>query len=112
MSLDNRRKKVQIYGIDKNDVLVEQIFECVKEFIRKELKFHERKEVECTGWRELAYEILDYGEIEDSDSGAFAIRVAYKIAINSKASLNPEVLDDFRYNLIVMLFKHGNQICH
>ena len=112
MTLDNRRKKLQLYNISPEDALVEQIYSCIKEFIKKELKHHENKEMEVTGWRELSYEILNYGTIEDNDSAAFAIRVAYKIAINSKATISCEVIHDFRYNLLIMLCNHGNQICH
>ena len=112
LTLDNRQKKLYLYNMSKNNPLVEQIFSFIKEFIKRELKRHENKEIEITGWRELSYDILDYGAIDEVDSSAFAIRVAYKLAINQNAVINCDVIHDFRYNLIIMLYKHGNQICH
>ena len=112
LTLDNRQKKLYLYNLSRKDPLVEQIFSFVKDFVKRELKRHENKEIEITGWRELSYDILDYGRIDEVDSSAFAIRVAYKLAINQNAVINCDVIHEFRCNLIVMLYKHGNQICH
>lgn len=110
LALDNRQKKLQLFNLVQKDSLAEQIFGLVKEFIKRELKHHEKKEIEITGWRELSHEIVDCDVVEEADSAVFAIRVAYKIAINNKASLSSDALHDFRYNLLIMLFKHGNSI--
>ncbi|OMJ76305.1 hypothetical protein SteCoe_24330 [Stentor coeruleus] len=109
LALDNRQKNLQLYNMRKNDTIIEQIVICVKDFIRRELKHHEQKEIEVTGWRELSYEVIECENIEESDCAAFAIRIAYKVAINNRAALTIEILDDFRYNLLIMLYKHGNQ---
>lgn len=101
-------KKVFIYNVENNSVLNE-IFDCVKKFVARELKVHEKRSIDSTGWRELRPESTHIQGIIESDSAALMIRIAYKIAINNKAVLSSEVLNDFRYNLLIMLYKHGTQ---
>jgi hypothetical protein len=108
VALDSKLKKVVIYNVSQPSVILE-IFECVKKFVKKELKIHEKKSIEGTGWRELRQESVIVDDIQDFDSAAFMLRVAYKIAISNKAAVSSDVLNDFRYNLLVMLFKHGVQ---
>ena len=110
LALNNREKKLEIYNIPAKDLMIEEIFAKVVEFVKRELKFHEKKEIEVTGWRELSYEMIQFGLIDKVDSAAFAIRIAYKIAINNKAQVTHEIMHDFRYNLIIMLYKHGSQV--
>ena len=109
VALDNRQKKLQLYNMSKKEPLVEQIFLCIRDFIIRELKHHEKKDIDVTGWRELNYEAVECGPIGEYATAVFSIRVAYKIAINQKAMLSVESLDDFRYNLLIMLFKHGSK---
>ena len=101
-------KKVVIYNVENNSVLTE-IFDCVRKFVKRELKLHEKRSIEATGWRELRVEPAKIEGINEYDSAALMIRIAYKIAINNKAVLLAEVLNDFRYNLLIMLYKHGVQ---
>lgn len=82
----------------------------ITEFIRKELMHHEGKVLEATGWRDFSYEDTDFGKIIPCDSGVLILRMAYKIAVNPNATVNNEILNDFRFNLLIMLFKHGSQI--
>jgi uncharacterized protein YfkK (UPF0435 family) len=101
-------KKVVVYNVENNSVLTE-IFDCVRKFVKRELKVHEKRSIEATGWRELRAEPAKIDGINEHDSAALMIRIAYKIAINNKALLSAEVLNDFRYNLLIMLYKHGVQ---
>jgi hypothetical protein len=106
--VDSKLKKVIVYNVEQNHV-VQEIFECLKKFVKRELKTHERKDIDATGWRELRVEVVKVEGVSEIDSAAFTIRLAYKVAINNKAVASPEVLNDFRYSLLIMLYKHGIQ---
>lgn len=101
-------KKLIVYNVEQNNV-VQEIFDCLRKFVKRELKIHEKKDIDATGWREIRTEVITIGGVNEYDSGAFSIRLAYKVAVNNKAVASPEVLNDFRYNLLVMLYKHGTQ---
>ena len=49
LALDNRQKKLLLYNLEHKNPLVEEIFFYIKDFIKRELKHHEKKEVEVTG---------------------------------------------------------------
>lgn len=101
-------KKLIVYNVEQNNI-VQEIFDCLRKFVKRELKIHEKKNIDATGWREIRTEVNSIEGVNGNDSGAFTIRLAYKVAVNNKAVISPEVLNDFRYNLLVMLYKHGTQ---
>ena len=90
-------------------MLLDDIINKLKQFLKRELKHHEKLKIEMTSWRELSIDNIKFDDIEQFNSGLAIIRIAYMISINPRANINKEVLNDFRMNLLLMLFKHGIQ---
>ena len=107
LALDNRNKKLLMFNVNNNDNIKERIFIQIKDFIRRELMHHEKCVFEATSWKELRYDCINIENANEAESSLIIIRVAYKIAINNKASLSAKSLSTFRYNLLQMLFKSG-----
>lgn len=107
--LDNREKNLKFF-VRGGHTDFERIVYRIKEFIKKELKEHEKKPIEITDWANLACEIINFDQVSECDSGVFMLRVAYKFALNPHADLNISLFDSFRVSLLTMLYTHGTQV--
>lgn len=103
--LDSKQKRLSIYNIQNQDI-AQEILECVKGFVEAQLKKHERKALEATAWRELNYNLVQF-PVPDVDSGTLLLYLSYKYCLTPNVPLSCEFFVDFRYTLLVMLYRHG-----
>ena len=103
--LDNRLIKVSLYNVDRETE--GEVFESIKFFIDQELKFHDKKFIQCSSWGNLQLESLKTQVLTDAQSSAYTLKLAYKLSVNPETDLNPRTLSNFRNKLLILLFNHG-----
>lgn len=103
--LDNRLIKVSMFNVDQETE--REAFESIKFFIDQELKFHDKKCIQCSSWANLQLESLKTQILTDTQSSAYTLKLAYKLCVNPETELNPATFPNFRIKLLILLFNHG-----
>jgi hypothetical protein len=109
VSLDNQCIKLSIFNVFDEET-TRKITLSVNEFIKQQLKYHEKKNLESSGWRDLVVENLQTSPTSENYepvSGGLALRLAYKLAVKPSAEVELKTLPNFRFKLLVILFNHG-----
>lgn len=106
--LNSKQKLLTIYNIHEPEI-AEEILECIKGFIESQLKKHEKKSLESTTWRELTYNLVQF-PIPHHDSGILLLFLTYKYCLTPSVPLSSDLFVDFRYTLLIMLYRHGIEI--
>lgn len=113
MVLNTMTKCAKYYdpiGIEKKD---DVIFDQLLTLLKREIKYRENKSIENTRWMRLEFERISEGEgFSSCDSGVYVVRQALKVATCKDIKIVPEVLTEFRSNMLLRLFKYGNKITY
>ena len=111
--VNNREKTAKYFdpiGIEKNE---RQIYNSLCEFLKQEILFHENRSIEKTRWKQLEFERVNEIEAYDHiDSAVYILRKALEISTAKRIQVCPEVLNEYRTKLLVLLFKYGTKIVY
>jgi hypothetical protein len=98
---------MKIFGLRVNNETALLVNQKIKEFVAYGLKVFENKIFEMTNWTNLAYKVVEMGNINDFDTGIEVLRQAFLIAANPSQDLAAKSIQDFKSYLLKLLFKKG-----
>lgn len=111
--VNNREKTAKYFdpvGIEKNE---KQVFSALYDFLKQEIQFHQGRSIDKTRWKQLECERVNEEEPYDHiDSAVYILRQALKYSTGKDIELAPQVLNDYRTRLLVLLFKYGTKIVY
>lgn len=110
----NCKEKSAVYydpmGIENND---KGIFNCLFEFLKQELSFHQNIGIEKTRWRYLEYKRVNEQEPFDHiDTEIYILRMALKVCTGKNLEISPKEMNEYRKDLIALLLKYGTKIVY
>jgi Ulp1 family protease len=110
----NCREKSAVYydpmGIENND---KTIFNCLYDFLKQELNFHQNFQIEKTRWRHLDYKRVNEVEPFDHiDTEIYILRMALKVCTGRDLEINPKKMNDYRKDQIAILLKYGTKVVY
>ena len=106
VALDNQNIKLTIFNIFEEEI-IKRVVLSIRGFIKQQLKYHENKCFESSGWRNMIVENNRIDTVNDIVSSGLMVRIAYKIAVKTYAKVDVKKLPVFRFKLLVILFNHG-----